>query len=126
MIDIQYQFLFCNFLSYRFLYKINNALLGLENELDKMLDDKVFDKVTINDINGRLCELFTKSASECNMARELNSMNKNTNKKMKPPLVLRSTQNIVCRKHHCSRALGLRTAGDNVSNYVRYDAKTCP
>ena len=65
-----------------FIQKLDSDLLsGLENELDKMLDEKVFDKVTINDINGRLCELFTKSASECNMGRELNSMNKNINKK---------------------------------------------
>ena len=65
-----------------FIQKLDSDLLsGLENELDKMLDEKVFDKVTINDINGILCELVTKSASECNMGRELNSMNKNINKK---------------------------------------------
>ena len=66
-----------------FIQKLDSSLpLGLENELDKMLDEKVFDKVTINDIHGRLCdEVFTKSASECNMGRELNMMNKNTKKK---------------------------------------------
>ena len=51
--------------------KLDSDLLSGVNELDKMLDEKVFDKVTINEINGRLCELFTKSASECNMGREL-------------------------------------------------------
>ena len=75
---VKCRFVWCNDKKKLTIQKLDS---GLENELDKMLDEKVFDKVTINDINGRLCELVTKSASECNMGRELNSMNISINKK---------------------------------------------
>ena len=63
-----------------FIQKLDPDLLsGLETKLNKILNKFFFNKVTINDINGRLC---TKSAYECNMGREpINSMNKNINKK---------------------------------------------